>query len=330
MKFAYQDWRRQWGYNRFCGGALVWQLNDCWPGTSWSIVDYYHRKKPAYYTIKRALCPMAIGVRRTYHDWSVDHARPAKTSKYEVWISSDARRNSATSNSHSNSKIENNRLLSATVKLRFISISSGKDIHPPIRKERVAIVPNGTTDVLRGVIDNVKDEPHVLAATLIIDGKMVSRDTDFPQPLKYLDFSDRGVRVEMVLRSDDCRSSGDYNGDNGNSDGKGNGDDAATAHSAPAPIAVPAESVNSCDVTERENLFVERFVVTATKPTKGLVFEERDGVTLSDSGFDLVPGDGDDNDDDGNGNCNGNGQYIVHVRGLRASDEPLNWRYLGQ
>ena len=163
---------------------------------------------------------------------------------------------------------------------------------------------------------------------------MVSRDTDFPQPLKYLDFSDRGVRVEMVLRSDDCRSSGDYNGDNGNSEGNGDGDgdNTATAHSAPAPIAVPAESVNSCDVNERENLSVERFVVTATKPTKGLVFEERDGVTLSDSGFDLVPGDSDDDDDDDDddGNGNGNGQYIVHVRGLRASDEPLRWRYLGQ
>lgn len=36
-------------------GAVFWMYKDGWPAShSWSIVDYYNRKKPAYYSVKRA------------------------------------------------------------------------------------------------------------------------------------------------------------------------------------------------------------------------------------------------------------------------------------
>jgi beta-mannosidase len=35
-------------------GTLLWQLNDCWPATSWSIIDYKGIPKAAWYAVKDA------------------------------------------------------------------------------------------------------------------------------------------------------------------------------------------------------------------------------------------------------------------------------------
>ncbi len=40
------------------GGTMSWMYNDCWPTANWSIIDYYHQPKPAYYAAKRACSPV--------------------------------------------------------------------------------------------------------------------------------------------------------------------------------------------------------------------------------------------------------------------------------
>jgi beta-mannosidase len=241
LMFGYRGWRKQWGQSRFCGGALVWQLNDCWPVTSWSIVDYFQRKKPAYYAMRRVLAPVSIAVKREHLDWSVVHARPAKRSSWECWIA--------------NCNVQE---IIARVELRFVSIQTGKDIKQSIKKAGVKLIPNGTTNVFEGIINNETEEPHVLAACVWINNRLLSRDCDWPQPLKYLDFSDRGV-----------------------------------------------------EVIQTEGM--ETITVRVKKPTKGLVFEEREGVLIDDSALDLVPGD----------------EQEVTVTGMKEGDAPLKWRYLG-
>jgi beta-mannosidase len=43
-----------WRRNRFrCAGALFWQINDCWPGITWSAIDYQGRAKALYYFARR-------------------------------------------------------------------------------------------------------------------------------------------------------------------------------------------------------------------------------------------------------------------------------------
>ena len=40
-------------YAPLCMGTLYWQLNDCWPVTSWAAIDGYGRKKSLWYATKR-------------------------------------------------------------------------------------------------------------------------------------------------------------------------------------------------------------------------------------------------------------------------------------
>jgi beta-mannosidase len=47
-----------------CTGAVVWQLNDCWPVSSWAVVDGDGRLKPAWYAVRRAFRDRLAVVRR--------------------------------------------------------------------------------------------------------------------------------------------------------------------------------------------------------------------------------------------------------------------------
>lgn len=182
LTVAYRGWRKRWGStgDRKCGGALVWQMNDCWPAISWAICDYYLLPKPSYHAIRRALAPLAIGIQREHFDWGVSHPRLPETQRWDLWAV----------NTHLKD-------VQAEVELRFICIETGEDILSPVRQS-VTLNPNGTTGILNGKVNNSTESPHVLAARLILDGQVVARDMDWPQPLKYLDFPERNVHVRYA------------------------------------------------------------------------------------------------------------------------------------
>ncbi|WP_187369591.1 glycoside hydrolase family 2 protein [Fodinicola acaciae] len=46
------QWFRSWTPR--CAGTILWQINDCWPVTSWSVVDGDGRLKPAWYALRRS------------------------------------------------------------------------------------------------------------------------------------------------------------------------------------------------------------------------------------------------------------------------------------
>jgi beta-mannosidase len=45
-----------------CMGTVLWQLNDCWPVTSWAAIDGDGRLKPLWYALRRAYAPRLLTI----------------------------------------------------------------------------------------------------------------------------------------------------------------------------------------------------------------------------------------------------------------------------
>lgn len=66
-KTGVEHWRtRKWK----TAGTIFWQLNDCWPVSSWSAVDYHKRPKALYYWAKNFYKPVKLVI-----EDEADHAR---------------------------------------------------------------------------------------------------------------------------------------------------------------------------------------------------------------------------------------------------------------
>lgn len=46
----------------YCMGTIVWQLNDCWPVTSWAAIDGQGRRKPLWYALRRVYADRLLTV----------------------------------------------------------------------------------------------------------------------------------------------------------------------------------------------------------------------------------------------------------------------------
>lgn len=74
LKFALEHFRRR---KPHCSGTLIWQLNDCWPVLSWSIIDYYGFGKAGYYYTSRAYAPVLASLKQL------------ENGSVELWITND-------------------------------------------------------------------------------------------------------------------------------------------------------------------------------------------------------------------------------------------------
>ncbi|GJJ07590.1 hypothetical protein Clacol_001793 [Clathrus columnatus] len=180
---AYRLWRREWrGKGReYCAGALVWQLNDCWPVTSWAIVDYFLRPKPAYYAIARELKPYTVGITRKDKKVFADDRTAAFftiNTIVEIWGT-------------------NKTLEEKNVKLDITAFNLDDPSWKHHTSEDVILQANSSTELFKGdlpgqPIRTTLSEtplPIILHARLIdSDGTVLSRYSNWPEPFKFIKF----------------------------------------------------------------------------------------------------------------------------------------------
>ena len=72
-------------------GALFWQLNDCWPVTSWAVIDSDLQPKAAYYYAKRFFAPVLVSMTRkgdALEVWGTNDTSSAVRARLYVVLSS--------------------------------------------------------------------------------------------------------------------------------------------------------------------------------------------------------------------------------------------------
>lgn len=177
---AYRLWKRQWKgpKKEYCGGVLVWQTNDCWPVTSWSICDYYLRPKHAYFTVKREMAPLSIGMTRREHK----HPKNKFTrvdietqTQIEVW----------------GSNLELGEVVGDCV-VKAWDVETGEETYCETVEKGMRLPGNQSTEIAAFDVPvknkaRGEEERTVVAAYLYgTDGKQLARYVNWPEPLKYL------------------------------------------------------------------------------------------------------------------------------------------------
>lgn len=121
-------------------GTLIWQLNDCWPVTSWSIIDFYKKPKAGFYAVKKGFQNMDTATDAIY-------PKDLQLKKATITIIS----------------IEKNSItISANENCKYVSIGLGDvdgyltdnyfDLHA---NEQKTIIYNGSKD-LRSLKNNIR------------------------------------------------------------------------------------------------------------------------------------------------------------------------------
>lgn len=195
---AYRIWRRAWAGpgNEKCAGALVWQINDCWPVTSWAICDYHLRPKHAFHVVTRELAPVTIGVERivTEKTTKTSKKRPEQHTQFKVW--------------GSNLTLKEEKVHCT---LKHWNIISGEEIATQTVSRGYSLKSNQSTEIGAVEFDEVVRAKEASGAEIVVgayltreDGSQIARYIDWPQPLKYIHFAKPQKLVAKV--ADDGKS----------------------------------------------------------------------------------------------------------------------------
>jgi beta-mannosidase len=164
LKRAVEHWRRR---KYGTGGSLFWQLNDCWPVASWSVIDSALRPKASYFYSKRFFAPILVSFRRV--DAGIG-----------VWITSDR------PDSVKGTLIVTRRSIEGEVHL--------------LHEQHVAISKDSSRQVMRiaeSRLDAFRRDAEYLHAGLVVDGALTAENRFYFEEPKHMTQSGQPPIAEM-------------------------------------------------------------------------------------------------------------------------------------
>jgi beta-mannosidase len=165
LKTAVEHWRRR----KFdTAGALYWQLNDCWPVSSWAVIDSGLRPKAAYFYTKRFFANVLVSIKMN-------------DSIIEIWGTNDSLKRFHGMLHTAVLSFQGDKYSDTVNEVCIEPNSSGKLIEIPD-------VPNGSVD----------RNTSYLMAQLLSDGNMISENRFYFVQPKHLHFPNPQLTYKIV------------------------------------------------------------------------------------------------------------------------------------
>ena len=193
LKTCLEHWRMNWPLT---SGSIIWQINDCWPVTSWSIIDSELLPKIAYYFVKNIFNRKVISFKKSEDQLKLIGLN--QTDNESTFIINLQVYRDRTGELISQEKIETS-LVSLSKKV--IHQMNFKDIREPNDATIVASLIDDDKVLFRNFYSEQKWKYKILSSPRVNikmkDDKTVSINTDIPVFFVDLfhpeyEFSDRG------------------------------------------------------------------------------------------------------------------------------------------
>ncbi|KAI9890623.1 MAG: hypothetical protein M1814_003821 [Vezdaea aestivalis] len=258
---AFSQWKRKWqGKGReACGGALVWQLNDCWPCVSWSIIDSELRPKLAYYAVKREMAAVTLGMKR------IEDSESLTGYRVQVWGSNFGP-----------------ALTDLELIITSWDIPWNKETPISLWKTVISELEGNQSTELRTVeVDwflqtSSRTNQTVMGAQLSKGGHIIARQVNWPEPLKYLCLVK--IKLEQTCAEENTIKWVGHDVERSRKRGQRDGET--------PNLDVLWISINPTDKSSKGLRILSHL------PIKGLMFVNDDKrISFEDNGLDIIPHD---------------------------------------
>jgi beta-mannosidase len=164
LKTCIEHWRA----NNRTNGSIIWQINDCWPVTSWALIDSELKPKLAYHFVKNIFSPQLVFFTKNKNELVVNLL---------------------------NKSSEN---FSGQLKVYFIDAPSGKIVKQLSKKIEASTDGNIIAESFS--YDKLKLNKNVIALSYLYSKHKELINTNFykEQPWKYINTAGAKINIKVI------------------------------------------------------------------------------------------------------------------------------------